>query len=227
MQHLSTLTLNQLRYGELDADQAASARTHIDACERCAARLRGQQAHRAAFEVEPVPAAIRALRPKPSRWRWIFAALLPAFAAALVLFSLRAPPTLTEIEDTRPKGAAVELEAWLDTPQGPKLLEEGDFVSPGDVVQLRFDAGPMPWVTFAGEDSTGAVEIYATLPSRGESSGIRRAPFGLTLDETPGAQRFYALFTQTRPTPEGVKRVIERQTPPPDGTLRMLTLQKR
>lgn len=227
MQHLSTLTLNQLRYGELDASQSAAARAHLDACERCASRLRSQQANRAAFELEPVPAAVRALRPSPPRWRWIFAALIPAFAAALVLFAVSAPPELAQQDDTRFKGATVVLEAWLDTPQGPKLLEDGDVVAPGDVLQLRFDAGPMPWVTFAGRDSTGAVEIYASLPSRDESGGIQRAPFGLTLDETPGLQRFYALFTEHRPSPDEVKGVIERQSPPSDGTLRMLTLQKR
>ena len=59
MSHLSTLLLNQLRYGELDPEQEAQARTHLQDCERCASRLQAQESNRSAFVLQPVPQAIR------------------------------------------------------------------------------------------------------------------------------------------------------------------------
>ena len=73
MRHPSTLTLHRLRYGELDEPESAALRAHLKDCEACAARLRAQENHRAAFELAPVPPAIRAATAAAPRrsWRWL------------------------------------------------------------------------------------------------------------------------------------------------------------
>lgn len=231
MSHLSTLKLNMLRYGELDADQEADARRHLAACEPCADRLRAQEANRAAFVLQPVPAPIKqAAASRRPRWAW-WTLLLPALAAALALVALRpweagpvAPATVEA--DTRDKGAAILLEAWLDDSRGPRLLEDGAAVHAGDKVQLRFSAGAHPLVTLAGVDGSGDVEIYATLRAE-PGARVQQAPFGLTLDNTPGDQEFVALFTGSKPTPELVRRVLLDGRPVPDGTLRRVHLRKK
>ena len=73
MSHLSTLKLHALRYGELSGEEEAEARAHLDTCEKCASRLSAQENHRAAFELRPVPEAIRnppaeVIRPRFGRW---------------------------------------------------------------------------------------------------------------------------------------------------------------
>ena len=94
MSHLSTLTLHRIRYGELEGEPLTDARAHLDTCARCSARLQAQEAHRSAFVLQPVPAAIRAAAPPPEaspgwlsetfakiRMGWLAAPLLAAIAA--------------------------------------------------------------------------------------------------------------------------------------------------
>lgn len=38
-QHISTLKLHQLRYGELSGAELEAVRTHLAGCDHCAARL--------------------------------------------------------------------------------------------------------------------------------------------------------------------------------------------
>ncbi len=142
--HLSTLTLNQLRYGELDPDETRSVRAHLDACENCRTRLQSQEAHRQAFVLEPVPEALR--KPAlPSRrpWTWLVPVLALA-ALLLVVPRLMSPidagPTPVEPETTNTKGAGILLEAWLETDDGPLLLADNTVLEAGDIIQLRYNA---------------------------------------------------------------------------------------
>ncbi|MCB9758940.1 MAG: zf-HC2 domain-containing protein [Alphaproteobacteria bacterium] len=239
MAHLSTLKLNQLRYGELTADDEAAARAHLDTCERCADRLRAQEANRAAFVLQPVPPALKA--PAPSPWRRWWVAVTPVLALAALILII---PRLTSLNDqgtgtvsglsedhetdrTRIKGARVELEAWLNTPRGERALNKGDAVATGDVIQFRFDAGDHRYVTFAGVDGTGQVEVYGTFTANGPQAGVSAAPFALTLDDTPGDQTFFAYFTESAPQPGEVKASALQRTSLSNGTFRTITLSKR
>src|SRR5213076_735145 len=47
MNHVSTLDLHRLRYGELDKARASEVRTHVDGCPTCTERLQAQHAMRA------------------------------------------------------------------------------------------------------------------------------------------------------------------------------------
>lgn len=194
--HLSTLTLHQLRYGELDEHALHAAREHLGACERCAARLTVQEQERAAFVVRPVPPAIRELAPELPRRSW-WADLFPfalAAAAAGVLFvavpSLRTgdgPP-----QDTITfRGALPDVEAWIDLGGGPRPLRDEDVLGAGDRIQLTYDPRGASYVAIAGRDGTGTVEVYTTTAPTG--IGLVRAPFALTLDEVPGVQELFVV----------------------------------
>lgn len=231
MSHLSTLLLNQLRYGELDADQEAQARTHLQDCERCASRLQAQESNRSAFVLQPVPKAIReAALDVPANdsksWRW---ALLAIAAMLLVGFPIlfnspaTGPDELVPMERT--KGKHILLEAWLDTQDGPVLLDPDDPISPGDVLQLKFSTLDRPYVSFGGVDGAGLIEIYGTVEA-GQDMQIHRAPFALQMDQTPGEQRFYALFTQNAPTESTVREAIRREVAPDGAVLRSIRFQK-
>jgi hypothetical protein len=54
-------------------------------------------------------------------------------------------------------------------------------------------------------DGSGNVEVYSTLPA---ASGVQTAPFALTLDDTPGDQTFYAIFSDTRPSPDNLVEAL-------------------
>ncbi len=240
MSHLSTLTLNRYRYGELDDGEIATLRTHLDGCEQCSARLQAQENNRAAFELSPVPDFIRELAPAPpeaawwSRWQvWLAPAL---GAAALVLIALPSgtPEGETGLKDPervspeviQTKGVNDVLEAWLQTERGPRPLANGAEVGPGSRIQLRYRKTALAWVTFAGQDTTGEVEVYGTFPAEVGEQGWQAAPFALTLDDATGIQRFYAVFTSDPPTPESVQSSLAEEGSVPGGETESIHLTK-
>lgn len=97
---------------------------------------------------------------------------------------------------TRVKGLDDGIEAWVMSGASPRPIYAGEKVRPGSRVQLRFRPRGHRWVTLAGKDGLGQVEIYGTVP--GEDVAIATAPFSLTLDDTPGPQRFYAIVADRK-----------------------------
>ncbi len=190
--HLSTLTLHQLRYGELSEAEEAVARVHLEACPRCADRLAVQRRERAAFVLQPVPVALRAPHP-PSRgasWPWpgLVAGAL-ALAAGLVVLLRPVPPR----DEIRLRGAVPPVEVWVDVGAGPRLLVEDEPLGAGDRVQLKFDAAGAAHAAIAGRDQTGAIEVYGAFPTA-RRRGLVEAPFALELDDVGGVQEFYVVL---------------------------------
>jgi len=203
MKHVSTLSLHRLRYGELDASEEQALRDHLHSCEACAARLRAQENHRAAFELEPVP---QALRTRGSRQRWGRWLVAPALAVAAVLLAV---PLLTSQPDVTLKGGSADLEAWIHQPDGARQLHDSDRVFPGDRIQLRYRNASYDLVTFAGMDASGEVEVYGTYEAN-EGGGWHTAPIALTLDETPGAQVFFGVYSDEVPSEAELVRALRR-----------------
>ena len=229
--HLSTLTLHQLRYGELEAEQAASARLHLESCERCAGLLQRQHAAREEFVLKPMPQALKDLGAANAEpwWRKLLVWGTPALAlAALLLIAPRAlleePAEGPAPEVVTAKGG-VHLEAWVDTDEGPRVLDDGAELAPGDVVQLKFNSEGRRYVHFAGVDGSGEVEVYGRATADGE--GLENAPFALTLDETPGTQRFVAVFSDEELAPAEFVDAVRNDRAPKEGILRALTFRKK
>lgn len=134
------------------------------------------------------------------------AAVPPAAPAApLVAPEVEAPEGGDII---RRKGASARLEAWVQSGASARPLYTGESLAAGERVQLRFDARGRGFVTLAGRDNNGLVEVYGTVAA-GEM-GLRAAPFSLTLDGSPGEQTFFALTTDERPDPEAVLAALRR-----------------
>lgn len=221
--HPSTLRLHQLRLGELPAPEAAAIRAHVDGCSRCASRHQHQLATEQEFRALPVPPA---LVQAPTAWDRVRAwweglgvarALVPvALVAAAGAMVVRSEPTadegtgLTEaVSETRTKGAlGPVLEAWVQTGGSARPIYTNESLSPGSRVQLRFNPGRHRYVTLAGRDGSGQVELYGTLVSRGPE--LQNAPFSLTLDDTPGRQEFLAILTDQKPDPDELSAALSR-----------------
>lgn len=218
--HPSTLSLHQLRLGELEPGRAHLVRAHLATCSSCANRAAHQEGEHAALRAAPSPAwldelAAPAPEPRRSAWEQIKAAwgrlgvggqgafvLVPAALALGLALGLPESPSLPPAGPdptglTRVKGAGAALEAWIETGQSARPLYNGERVGPGTRVQLRFNPGGHRFVSLAGRDGAGTVEVYGTLPVTRD--GLMNAPFALTLDDSPGPQVFYAVLTDTRP----------------------------
>lgn len=207
MSHVSTLRLHQLRLGELPGDEEGRVRAHLADCDVCARRLDVQYDTRAAFVRQPVPPF---LAPTPSLWerlgfgRWVLLAV-PALAALLLV--VRAPAE--QDDGLREKGAIPVLEAWVQAGSTARPLYTGERVRAGTKVQLKLDAGRRRFVTLAGRDGAGTVEVYSTFPAEGP--GLRSAPYALTLDDSSGDQEFFALLTDTKPAPDDVVAALKQE----------------
>ncbi len=232
MEHLSTLSLHQLRYGELDDTQEREARAHLAECEHCASLLAAQQNHREAFVLSPVPPALRELEPATPWWRRLFAGQWTGPLAAVAALMLIVPIALlvpgeedpiTEEPEISEKGG-IHLEAWLETNEGPAILDENALLRAGDREQLKFASQGRPFASFGGLDEAGNTEVYGTVSTTGE--GIETAPFALTLDDAPGRQRFFALFTWERPSEDTVRQSISSGQAPEGGILRSISFRK-
>ncbi|MCB9687593.1 MAG: hypothetical protein H6738_16730 [Alphaproteobacteria bacterium] len=214
MSHLNTLVLHQLRYGELRGDALLRANEHLAACETCSSRLRAQEAERAAFVAAPVPDAIRAIgataAPVRSWWRdWLplAGALLAAASLSLVVREVRTDGvTSPEVATARPKGELPAVEVWVKRPEGTRPLREGEPVGSGDRIQLVYDPHGASAIALAGRDGSGRIEVYTTNAPTG--IGLVRAPFALTLDDTPGSQELFVVGSDRALSEDEVKEAV-------------------
>lgn len=219
--HISTLNLHRLRYGELDGDDLASVNEHLESCERCQRRLGVQQAERNAFEISPLPAALQeaALPTIPANrpmWPRIVAIAAVALAAMAIGF-LSLPSEVAPVEPDpvddgiRAKGDLPAIEVWLDTERGPRALRAGESLEPGDRVQLLYRPEGASWITLVGRDGAGDVEVWGSVEPIGDH--LQPAPFGLTLDETPGAQEFHVIRSDRPLDRDEIDRIISGEEP--------------
>jgi hypothetical protein len=208
MNHISTLDLHRLRYGELDKAQISELRAHLDGCATCNERLQAQHSMRAEFEVRPVPPALReaSRRPRVPTWVW---ALLPGLLVAGLAFVVVLPAGVgSPIEDVRYKGGGVEL-----------LLEGRGVVDPeatrfraGDRIQVRIAPGHagQAWVT-------DGHQVLGTFPV--EAGKATLAPFSLTLDGEPGSEQLVVLVAREKLREEQIQRIlVGRRMPGVDVT---------
>ena len=208
MNHVSTLDLHRLRYGELDKARASEVRAHVDGCATCTERLQAQHAMRAEFEVRPVPAALREASKRPRVPTWVWALLPGLMVAALALVVVLPADVGTSYEDVRYKGGGVEL-----------LLEGKGVVDPeatrfhaGDRVQVRIAPGHagQAWVT-------DGHQVLGTFPL--EAGKATLAPFSLTLDGQPGTEHLVVLVSREMLQDYQIQRIlVGRRMPGVDVT---------
>ena len=222
MTHVSTPALHRFRLGESAPAERTSVQAHLEACPRCAERLRLQEAAREAFVLDPIPQALRA--PSSARrgpWLWALPAL--AAVAALLLVALLPPRGPTQ-PGIREKGEITAMEVVAEREDGPVVLAPGSRVVPGDRLQIRFDPGPYPWAAFAGQDGTGAIEVFKVL--RVEPGPLRSAPFALELDDTPGDEQIFVVFAESPPDPEWLVEVLDDGGSAGDAVVTSIRLRK-
>ncbi len=158
----------------------------------------------ASLAAEPAPVAASPAAPPPAA-----PTAAPAFTARPRPLPEAASPLVAPDGDViRAKGLTPRLEAWVQAGDSARPLYTGEALAGGERVQLRFDARGRGFVTLGGRDSNGLVEVYGTVAA-GES-GLRAAPFSLTLDGSHGEQTFFALSTDERPDPEAVLAALRR-----------------
>jgi hypothetical protein len=224
--HISTLKLHQFRYGELDADASALVRSHVDGCDVCRGRLQAQEAVRAEVVARPVPEALR-VKPRSAWWRPLLALLgggALVAATALVAVQVAEEKPVEPIEVVRSKGDLPAVEVWVADDGGAHLLGDAERLGEGDRVQLQLDPRGARWVTVAGVDGTGEIEIYDTWEP--EAGGLQAAPFALELDDAPGPQHFWVIGTDDPPSDDQIRDIVSGRSNIPGARTSKVTIGK-
>lgn len=235
--HVSQLSLDLLLLGDLGEDAARAAKSHIEECLACRARYETACACYRHFErhVHPrtAPRVVGQARPgleTETRYpRWIAAVGTTVAAAAALLFWMRSQrPRLAGEGRAQPNDAP-----GLDVREqnGPTLakgspvftvyarhegrvfpVEKGERLKPGDALRFTADPGEYSFLMIASVDAATKATIY--FPYLGSQSAPipPRKHFtddgSIVLDETPGPERIFALFSRRPVDAEIVKRAL-------------------
>jgi len=206
MSHLSTLALHRYRLGELSSSEADAAALHLESCNPCQARMAAAQEDDDAVAAEPLPAFLADLSdaplpdeppaPEPAQWAVFLRRVgMPAVsllaAAAMLLVALSSMQRPIEDDGLRTRGDLPDLEVWLQSSDGHRPLQVGEALGDGDQVVLFFHPHDAERVAIAGRDHSGDIEVYRLLNP--VKDGLQPAPFGLTLDDSPGVQEFFVV----------------------------------
>jgi hypothetical protein len=197
-QHVSSLVLDKLALGVLDAAAEQSARAHLEACDRCRADFEALESARRDHLAE-LPRHLKAVRARlpeagrAPRWRWLVAGLVPALAALILIIAWPREP------DFGIKGGA-SLRAFLRRDGRVISLKDGDRAHKGDEVRFVVSGAGLPWLMIASVDASGQATIYH--PYNGERSAALskdptvEIPGSIVLDEAAGPERLFALFSK-------------------------------
>jgi hypothetical protein len=215
MNHISTLDLHRLRYGELDRARTTELRSHMDGCPSCLARLQAQQAMRAEFEVLPVPEALKGRKRSQGVPSWVWALLPGVTVAALALFVL--VPTVPDLDGGGEDGPLVEDVRYKSAGKVEVILEGAGVVDPkaqtfhtGDRIQVRVAPGPWKhaWIAdgSAVTGAAGGAEILGTFEV--EAGKATLAPFSLVVDGEPGPVRLVVVMARTPLKSDEIQRIL-------------------
>ncbi len=212
--HLSSLILDRLALGDLGAAEEQAARAHLESCDRCRSDFATLESSRAEHAAE-LPRYLRAIRARmpqtapANRWRWLFAAMVPALAALILVIARPKPPD----PELGIKGGAT-LRAYLRRDGKVLPLKDRDHARPGDEMRFVVTSTGQPWLLIASVDSTGKATIYH--PYAGDRSAALapdavsyEVPGSIVLDDTTGPERLFALFSRSPLTAAEVKTALE------------------
>jgi len=213
--HVSTLALHRHALGALGVEERARIDQHLGTCDRCRALLDAEIGAQRRFTASTMPRHLEVLPPRRWPWPWLLApVLLPALATALVLV-LRPPERRDGRPDLLIKGD-LHLDAYAS--RGGRVLPvtPGAVLSPGD--QIRFVVTGLPagrplHALVASVDGRGGVSVYfpfggaASAPLQGP--GPQALPGSVVLDDAPGPERVFALFSPEPFTVERARAALE------------------
>jgi len=159
------------------------------------------------------------IRPRASQLR----RLVPAASFALLvlvgglLLITRGPAFFApqnQAQEIRLKGGAAHLNVYMKTDAGARLLEEGDPVTEGAILQVGYVPGDYQYGVIVSIDGRGAVTLHSPLSAATgqslEGEGEVLLPFAYTLDDAPAFERFFFVVSERSFSVETVLEAAER-----------------
>jgi hypothetical protein len=209
---ISDLRLEQYALGELPRDDSENIRRALEKDEILRQRLEAlEKSNReilSVYEPGEMAAAIqgrlgrreKGFRGSPA----FFGTMIPVAAALLVFFSVFVlRERFMPAGDTRPKGSTA-VSVFLKTSDGATELANGAIGHPGDWLQIAYTAGDARYGVIFSIDGRGVVTFH--LPQHYSSQrlvspdlelqGRTVLPFSYELDDAPGFERFFFVYSR-------------------------------
>lgn len=201
--HLSSMKLDAFAIGSLAPGELSLARAHLDGCARCRGELEAIEASHAKFSRDVFPRTVPRVRARMEArpWfqlpRWLYVAVPAGAVAMLAVFFVRQPPPAEHAYLGVKGGAAMQV--FARTNNQVRAVKDGATLAPGD--ELRFVVAPAGkrFLLVASVDAAGNANVY--YPFDGAASMALppeprvELPDSIVLDEAPGPERVFALFS--------------------------------
>jgi Putative zinc-finger len=189
--HVSSFTLDLLHLDALPETDRQRVEQHLVVCPECRLAAESARASREAFARHVLPKGV----PRPQRRRsWVpWLALSSALAAAALLLVVRSRPP-----DISIKGAPT-LAAFARRAGQVTAVHDEDQLRAGDELRFVVVSERLPYLLVCSVDGAGKASIY--FPFDGGESGridVRsrvELPGSIVLDDAPGPERVFALFS--------------------------------
>lgn len=228
---LTDLELERLIAGDYPAARTAELEAKATDADR--SRREELKAEHAAFlGTVDVDAEVRAIgkkmaklepekKPAASWWRWIFTggALAAAAAAALLIIGRRDPKP--DNDDIGIKGGDITLVVHAANDSGSRTLANGDAIEPGTRIRFEVGAPKRGYITVIGFDARGATTVY--YPYGGAEAAVYDPktggllPGAIAVDATPGAEKYFAVFSEQPFSVESVAAGVQGKAAFPKG----------
>lgn len=200
--HVSPFRLDLLQLGTLPESERAGIEQHLRSCASCRSVAEAARASREQFTRRLLPRGLPQLRRKRPWIPWLALTSAMAFAALLLFVRPRLPDLAIK---GPPSFAAFVRRSGLVT-----SVHDDDRLRAGDEMRFAVVSEELPFVLVCSVDGAGKANIY--FPFAGSESGaidLRtkvELPGSIVLDDAPGPERVYALFSAR---PIGTTAVIE------------------
>jgi hypothetical protein len=227
--HLTPTDLDALQLEVVAPGRRTALLAHVDGCDACREARAAHAADSQEFleEVAPrtFPAVLRQIvaenaprRPQGKVWAWPL--LLVGVAAAFALWLRpavlpeRAPaPAVASKPDVGIKGGG-RMHVYVKRGGHVFEIDDGAVLAPGDAVRFFVDPSGLDHLVVGSVDGAGKASIY--FPHEGERSArvepARRleVPNSVVLDDAPGPERLFAVFSRAPLSTDEVRAALER-----------------
>ncbi|MFN0245290.1 MAG: DUF4384 domain-containing protein [Kofleriaceae bacterium] len=239
---LTDVELERLLAGDYPAARAAELEAKATDADR-ARREELKTEHAAFLGTVDVDAEVRAIgkrmakmepdaKPAASWWRWVFTGGALAAAAAAVIFFVGRRDSGTDGDDIGFKGGDVTLVVHAANDTGSRTLASGDTIAPGTRIRFEVGSAKRGYVTVIGFDAGGATTVY--YPYGGAEAAVYDPktggllPGAIAVDATPGAEKYYAVFSEHPFSVESVAAGVQGKGAFPQGVSHAeVVLEKR
>ncbi|HJZ87507.1 MAG TPA: zf-HC2 domain-containing protein [Polyangia bacterium] len=217
----SDLRLDHFLLGELEEQETASLRAHLDSCSHCTARLAAMDSEREQFGRQFgawVPS-----KPRGRRFRWrLWPVLSLAAAAAAILLVVELRPERGGLPTIRGKGQS-RLEFYVRHQGVVRRGSTGEAVLAGDALRFAYSSGAPGYLAVISLDGRGRATVY--YPPQSTMIPIAAGddillPASTILDDAPGPEQIWGVFCRVPLDLEPIRARVEktRRAPTlPDG----------